>query len=61
MKAWYQSKLIWLGILITLQGAIPLVQEMLAKGPVDSQSVLALVSGILVIVIRVWFTDSQIG
>jgi hypothetical protein len=53
-KKWYESKLVWLGVLTALLGIIPLVQEMIAKGPVDVTAILTLISGIVVVVLRVW-------
>jgi hypothetical protein len=59
-KAWYQSKLVWMGVLTALLGIIPLVQEMIDKGPVDTTAILTLVSGVIVIALRVW-TNSPIN
>jgi len=61
MKPWYQSKIVWLGVITTLMGVLPLV-----AGFIDTQSVndpaawITLVIGILTVVSRVWFTDTQI-
>jgi hypothetical protein len=52
-KAWYTSKMVWLGVLTALLGIIPLVQEMIAKGPVDLVAVLTLISGVIMVVLRV--------
>jgi hypothetical protein len=54
MKNWYESKLVWMGVLTALLGIIPLVQEMVSKGPVDFTAVLTLLSGVIVVVLRVW-------
>jgi hypothetical protein len=59
-KPWYQSKLVWMGVLTALLGIIPLVQEMINKGPVDTTAILTLVSGVIVIALRVW-TNSPIN
>jgi hypothetical protein len=59
-KPWYQSKLVWMGVLTALLGIIPLVQEMIDKGPVDTTAILTLVSGVIVIALRVW-TNSPIN
>jgi hypothetical protein len=59
-KKWYQSKLVWMGVLTALLGIIPLVQEMIDKGPVDTTAILTLVSGVIVIALRVW-TNSPIN
>jgi hypothetical protein len=54
MKNWYESKLVWMGVLTALLGIIPLVQEMISKGPVDATALLTLLSGVIVVVLRVW-------
>jgi len=59
-KKWYQSKLVWLGVIITLQGLIPLVTELLAKGTVSPADVGVFASGVLAVILRVWFTDSAV-
>ena len=56
-KPWYESKLLWVGVLTVLLGIIPLVQEMLLKGPIDLNSILTVVSGAIVILLRVWTND----
>jgi hypothetical protein len=53
-KQWYESKLVWVGVATVLLGVIPLVQEMLAKGPVSIDSVLTVISGAIVVILRVW-------
>jgi hypothetical protein len=59
MKPWYESKMVWVGVATVLLGVIPLVQEMIAKGPIDVNSVLTVISGAIVVILRVW-TNSPI-
>lgn len=60
-KAWYLSKLTWLGIVQFLIGALGLLAEFLKAGDYSPFAVTMLVSGILVVIMRVWFTNSAIG
>jgi hypothetical protein len=59
-KAWYESKIVWAGVVTTLIGALGVVQEVLAKGPVDQNAVILMASGVLTVIFRVWFTTSAI-
>lgn len=59
-KKWYKSKLVWLGVIITLQGMIPLLIELVNKQVITVADMLTLFSGALVIVLRVWFTEAEI-
>ena len=59
-KFWYESKLVWLGVITTLIGALQLVAEFLKAGTFSPDSVVLLVVGILGVVLRVWFTEASI-
>lgn len=59
-KKWYQSKLVWLGVIMTISGAIEVVRQLLVAGPIDPQAILGAVGGIMTVIMRVWFTDTQI-
>ena len=61
MKKWYQSKIVWLGIIQTLIGALGLVSDLLGKGTISSQDITLLSIGILNVILRVWFTTEPIG
>jgi hypothetical protein len=61
MKAWYESKMTWLGIITTLIGALQLVAEFLKSGAFSPDAVVLLVVGILGVILRVWFTDTAIA
>jgi hypothetical protein len=59
-KPWYQSKIIWLGVLMTLLGVVPLVNSLLQKGVPAPTDFVELAGGILTVILRVWFTDTAI-
>ncbi len=60
-KAWYASKMTWLGIVQFLIGSLGLLAEFLNKGDFSPAAVVILLSGILTFVLRVWFTDTAIS
>ena len=57
---WYKSKIIWLGILTTLAGILPLVGSLLAQTTIAPADFAALVSGILTVIMRAWFLQGPI-
>lgn len=59
-KPWYKSYLVWLGILITIQGALPVIMELANKQAITTSDILVAVSGIVVVIRRVWFTTASI-
>ncbi len=62
MKPFYISKLVWLGIVQTLIGALTVVSEYLKSGkPIDPLGIILIVTGILTVILRIWFTDVPIG
>ena len=64
-KPWYASKVVWMGVITTLLGVLPLVN--VYANVVAPQTVTivagtgALISGILTVILRVWFTDTAVG
>lgn len=60
MKHWYQSKLVWLGVIQSLIGILGLVATFLDAGDFTPASIVVLVSGALTIILRIWFTDTPI-
>lgn len=60
-KPWYESKLVWLGIVQTLIGVATLLSDWLGAGDYSPASITNLVAGILTVVLRVWFTDTVIA
>jgi hypothetical protein len=59
-KKWYLSKLILLGIIITFQGCVPIVVDLINKASVSPADVLVALSGVGTVIIRIWFTDTAI-
>jgi hypothetical protein len=59
-KPWYESKLTWLGILQVGIAFGTLLSEFLTKGIYDPASITLLVTGLLTIIIRVFFTSQPI-
>jgi hypothetical protein len=60
VKKWYESKQVWLGIIITAQGFVPLVIDLLEKQSVLPSDVAVAVSGALAVILRVWFTEGRV-
>jgi len=63
-KPWYKSKIVWAGVVVTLLGIFPLVNifvRAVAPQVVSlTEAIIALVAGILTVIWRIWFTDSQV-
>jgi hypothetical protein len=64
-KKWYESKLVWLGIITTVLGCLPLigvyVQAIAPEVALIVDATIALIAGILTVILRVWFTDTSIS
>ena len=60
MKNWWESKLVWLGVIQALIGILGLVAQFLELGDFTAGAVVALVAGILTVVFRIWYTDAEI-
>ena len=60
-KVWYKSKLVWLGVIITFQGCVPIIVDLINKGEISLADVLVALSGMGTVIARIWFTDSAIG
>lgn len=64
MKKWYESKMAWLGIITTVLGVLPLigvyVEAVAPEVAAVAGATIALISGVLTVVLRVWFTDTAI-
>jgi len=60
-KPWYLSKLVWLGVIVTLQGFVPLVIDLFNKVAVTPSDFVLAFSGALVVIVRVWFTDVNVA
>ena len=60
MKQWYESKTVWLGIIQFLIGSLTLLGEFLQKQDFSPVAVTLLGTGILSVVLRVWFTNTPV-
>lgn len=59
-KPWYKSKTVWLGIVLTMAGAVPVVSALLQQATISPSDVVMAFGGFLGVVLRVWFTDTPI-
>jgi hypothetical protein len=59
-KLWYQSKLVWLGILQTVIAILLSASDLLAKGTITPSDITIFLAGILTIIIRIWFTSTVV-
>lgn len=59
-KYWWESKLVWLGILETIIGVATFLADWLRESDYSPASVALLVAGIATVILRVWFTDRAI-
>lgn len=60
-KKWYQSKLVWLGVVQTLIGAGQLVADLLKQSAITPTDITLLATGILTVILRVWFTEVPVA
>jgi hypothetical protein len=64
-KKWYQSKVVWLGVLTTLLGVFPLINEYVKviapAALITVEASLTLIAGIVTVILRIWFTDQPIA
>jgi hypothetical protein len=58
---WYKSKLVWLGVIMTLAGVLPLVASLLSQTAISASDFVGLVGGILTVILRIWFTNTTIA
>jgi hypothetical protein len=60
-KKWYQSKLVWQNVTLTLIGAGTLVADAVTKTPaLTAPGIIMVGVGVLGVVLRIWFTDTAI-
>ena len=57
MKKWYFSKIVGIGILQFVYGAVMMVAEFIEAGNFSPVPIASLVMGLLLIVFRIWFTE----
>lgn len=59
-KEWYKSKVLWIGVITTLIGALSLLATLLQQASITPSDVVLFSVGVLNIVLRVWFTDTKL-
>jgi len=60
-KKWWESKIVWLGIIETLIGVLQIVQQQIEVGSLNGAGVVNILIGALTIIMRVWFTNKVIS
>lgn len=60
-KNWWESKLVWLGVLETVAGVATFLADWLRNEDFSPASVALLVAGVATVIIRVWFTEKPIA
>ena len=53
-KPWYQSTLVWTGVIEAIIGALELVAKYLESGDFSSVALIMLIAGIFTVFRRVW-------
>ena len=57
-KMWYQSKLFWQNVFMTIMGICLLLADVLTQTPVLAiPGILSTLAGVFGIIIRIWYTD----
>ena len=59
-KPWYASKLVWIGVMQFVYASADLVAAFIEQADYSPTSIAALITGVLTIVFRIWFTDKEI-
>lgn len=59
-KNWFQSKIVWVGVINTVIAMLTLGGEFLQKAEFSPVAVSVFITGILTVVLRIWFTDTPI-
>lgn len=57
---WYQSKLVWLGVIQVVIGVLALLPAFIEGGVYNAEAIIPLITGALTIVLRVISADKQI-
>ena len=60
MKAWYESKILWAGVLGFLVSALEIFAAWYDRGDFSVTGCTTLAISLLVVVLRVWFTNTPI-
>ena len=61
VKKWYQSKIVGAMALQSVISILLLLQEWYAKGDFSVPGIIGIVIAALVVVLRIWFTDTAIA
>jgi hypothetical protein len=62
MKNWYESKLVWNNICISLIGIFMLIADYWTRTPaLTVPGIATLLAGAVGVILRVWFTDQPIS
>lgn len=56
-KKWYQSKAIWVGIFQTVSAVLLTLADLAAKGTITAVDVILFTSGVVNIILRIWFVS----
>jgi hypothetical protein len=60
VKAWYKSKIVWLGFAMTALGIIPIVTELASQTAITPAQVGTALAGIITVFVRIWLTDEPV-
>ena len=60
MKRWFTSKILWIGVMQFVYGSAMMIAEFIEAVNFSPTSIASFVMGILLVVFRVWFTDSSL-
>jgi len=59
-KPWWKSKIVWLGVINTLIAGLELGGVFLETGDFSPVAISQLVIGILMVIARIWFTNTEL-
>ena len=59
-KEFWKSKIFWAGVITTLISILELFAEWYKAGNFDVPAIITLIVGILIIIFRIWFTNTII-
>lgn len=61
-KKWFESRMFWMNLIITLIGIVTLFEDALNRNPqLTISGIMLLIVGALNIILRIWFTDTPIA
>lgn len=59
-KVFFKSKIFWVAVIQTLISVTTIIAEFADKADISALAIGGLVTGILTIILRLWFTNSEI-